>query len=242
MTLPSFLARFKTFAAAQNKKSILFSKLYLFVRSYHDAGTRIQNIPGWFDRDDVLAYRSLVKRLPPGATVIEVGTWMGRSLANVATIRGDVTFVGVDAFMKTKDDLVGVRREKAGKERLNRFYFRFLRNMIWRNVGNVSILRMDSVKAGKLIRDDTVDLIFLDAGHTFEEVRDDILAWEGKVKAGGILAGHDYHPANSVAKAVSVCLGGLEVETFAGSSVWAVVLEPSTARDGRPRPFVAPTP
>lgn len=235
MSFSSYVSRLRAFAAAENKKSILFSKLYLFVRAYDDAGTRIQNIPGWFDRGDVMAYRSLVQRLPPGATVVEVGTWMGRSLANVAKIRGDVTFVGVDAFMKTKADLVGVRRGKAETQDLDRFYFRFLRNMIRRNVGNFSILRMDSVKAGKLIRDDSVDLVFLDAGHAFEEVRDDIVAWEGRVKCGGILSGHDYHPGNGVAKAVSSCLGGLEVETFAGSSVWAVVLRPRTTGTTKPR-------
>ena len=231
MNLSAHIERVKTFASAENKKSIVYSKLHLLLHSYDDAGTRIENIPGWFDRGDVLAYRSLVQRLPAGAIVIEVGTWMGRSLANVATIRGDVTFLGVDAFARTKRELMGlVGAEVARTGSSTRFYFRFLRNMMRHAVGNFSILRMNSEKAATLIRDRSADLIFIDAGHSFEEVQGDIVAWRSRVKLGGILSGHDYHPGNSVAKAVVVCLGEREIETFPGSSVWAVVLRPSTSQ------------
>ena len=36
------------------------------------------------------------------------------------------------------------------------------------------------------------DLIFIDADHSYEAVREDIIAWWPKVKNGGIISGHDY--------------------------------------------------
>jgi len=36
------------------------------------------------------------------------------------------------------------------------------------------------------------DFVFIDADHTYESVKKDILAWYPKVKKGGIIAGHNY--------------------------------------------------
>lgn len=41
----------------------------------------------------------------------------------------------------------------------------------------------------------TFDFVFIDADHSYEGCTLDIIAWAGKVKAGGLLCGHDYdHP------------------------------------------------
>lgn len=57
---------------------------------------------------------------------------------------------------------------------------------------NSSIIRMDSTKAARLFRDETFDLVYIDADHGYESVRDDIVAWWPKIKPTGILSGHDY--------------------------------------------------
>jgi cephalosporin hydroxylase len=36
------------------------------------------------------------------------------------------------------------------------------------------------------------DLVFLDAMHTYEDVKADIERWRPKVRAGGVMAFHDY--------------------------------------------------
>jgi len=50
-----------------------------------------------------------------------------------------------------------------------------------------------SVAASKLFCDEYFDFIYIDAMHTYENVKEDILSWYPKLKKGGILAGHDYH-------------------------------------------------
>jgi hypothetical protein len=54
------------------------------------------------------------------------------------------------------------------------------------------ILRGLSVEMSKLIEDDSLGLVYLDAGHSYEAVRSDLHAWFPKLKKGGVMAGHDY--------------------------------------------------
>jgi len=51
---------------------------------------------------------------------------------------------------------------------------------------------MRSVEASQYIADGSLDLVFIDAMHNYEEGKADILAWMPKVRPGGILCGHDY--------------------------------------------------
>lgn len=46
--------------------------------------------------------------------------------------------------------------------------------------------------ASKNFHDGSVDFVFIDGDHTYESVSKDINLWFPKIKAGGILAGHDY--------------------------------------------------
>jgi len=63
------------------------------------------------------------------------------------------------------------------------------------------ILRMTSVEAARLVPDGALDFAYVDARHDHASVRADLEAWFPKVRAGGILAGHDY-PEPGVRRAV----------------------------------------
>lgn len=58
---------------------------------------------------------------------------------------------------------------------------------------NVAFIRMTSLEAAKLIPDAVFDFVYIDALHDFDNCVQDIIAWNPKVKRGGIVAGHDYH-------------------------------------------------
>ena len=55
-----------------------------------------------------------------------------------------------------------------------------------------TVIRAPSVSAARTLQDASLDFVFIDAGHDYESVRDDIQAWLPKVKPGGWLSGHDY--------------------------------------------------
>ncbi len=74
----------------------------------------------------------------------------------------------------------------------------------------VQILRTDSVEAAGSFADRSLSLVYIDADHSYEACKRDILAWAPKIVRGGILAGHDYYtnPPFDVRRAVAdVCVG-----------------------------------
>jgi predicted O-methyltransferase YrrM len=57
----------------------------------------------------------------------------------------------------------------------------------------INPIRKKSVKAAKLYKKKSIDMVFIDAAHEYHDVVEDIKSWLPKVKPGGILAGHDLH-------------------------------------------------
>lgn len=68
------------------------------------------------------------------------------------------------------------------------------------------IIRKPSIEAATEIPDASLDFVFIDADHSYEGCKADILAWTPKLKPGGLLSGHDYknteYPCFGVDKAV----------------------------------------
>jgi predicted O-methyltransferase YrrM len=62
---------------------------------------------------------------------------------------------------------------------------------------NVTIIRGKSVDVAKTVKDESLDFVFIDADHSYEAVKDDLLAWTPKVRPGGIVSGHDYYKSQS---------------------------------------------
>jgi hypothetical protein len=55
------------------------------------------------------------------------------------------------------------------------------------------IRRSDSLEAAAAIEPRTLDFVYIDADHEYESVRADIEAWQGTIRPGGLLCGHDYY-------------------------------------------------
>jgi len=77
--------------------------------------------------------------------------------------------------------------------------------------------------AAALVPDASLDFVFIDAGHQYPAIHDDIVTWERKVRPGGWFGGHDYsagHPG--VKRAVDEAFGR-RVQTAPGNIWWVVV-------------------
>jgi uncharacterized Rossmann fold enzyme len=77
------------------------------------------------------------------------------------------------------------------------------------------VVRMHSAVAAQCVADASLDFVFIDADHSYEGCKADILAWSPKVRAGGFLSGHDYdnvdYPQWGVKRAVTELLGEPEL-------------------------------
>lgn len=54
------------------------------------------------------------------------------------------------------------------------------------------VLRMLSAEAAALFTDGSLDFVYIDANHNYDQVKQDLAAWFPKIKTGGVFAGHDY--------------------------------------------------
>lgn len=154
------------------------------------------NIDGWFDFQDL--YAAVVKQLPQNAHVVEVGCWKGRSTSFLAVemINTDKNMILDCVDTWAGDAGTGVVADPNGLLRL------FLRNM--QPVASfITPIQLQSIAASRLYPDNSLDFVFIDAAHDYEQVYHDIKAWLPKVKCDGFIGGHDYRPECGVVKAVN---------------------------------------
>jgi hypothetical protein len=89
--------------------------------------------------------------------------------------------------------------------------------------GRVTKMKMTGVEAAPSIEDGTLDLVFIDDDHEYETTRANIEAWLPKVRAGGIIAGHDIRNGfPGVDSAVLDVLGATGEIHIEADSVWWV--------------------
>jgi hypothetical protein len=165
-----------------------------------------QNIQG-FDDGIPPVYQAIVQQFPSGSHFVEVGSWKGKSTAFMAVeiinSQKDIKFDCVDTWMGSEEHQEGGGffdpLVKEGK-----LFEHFTDNM--KPVeGRYTPVRKPSVEAAEQYEDNSLDFVFIDAAHDYDNVKADIHAWYPKVKENGILAGHDWgHPP--VARAVQECL------------------------------------
>ena len=141
------------------------------------------NIDGWMLPEQLGWLFNAAKEMK---SIVEIGSWKGKSTHALLTgCKGTVH--AVDIFNGS------MKKDVSGDEQYEEFM---------RNVGhfkNLEIYRMPSAEAVKKFKDKSIDMVFIDGGHTYEEVKQDIEMWLPKTKK--LICGHDYQGAD-VKKAV----------------------------------------
>jgi len=109
--------------------------------------------------------------------------------------------------------------EITDKQRIEFAEFSF--DKISKNYENVYKVKKSSVEASKDFKDGSLDLVYIDAAHDYDSVRQDILTWLPKIKKGGFIAGHDYRydPNIGVYEAVNdIFVNDYKINLFPDSS------------------------
>ncbi len=135
-------------------------------------------IEGWMLFPELMWLNDMAKKYE---TIAEVGSWKGRSThALLSGCKGSVT--AIDTWKGATDPKDGTYGQDVFKE--------FLINT--KDFGNLIVNRNESVEAAKRYADGEFDMVFIDATHTYDEVKADIEAWLPKTKR--LICGHDYSP------------------------------------------------
>lgn len=156
------------------------------------------NIQGWFTYPNL--YSKMVARAPDNALFVEIGAWKGCSTSYLAV---EIINAGKQINLDVIDTWKGsVEHNIITEEQQEALYREFLQNTS--PVKHlIRPIRTTSLQGSKLYEDNSLDFVFIDASHTYEDVIVDINSWFPKVKQGGYIGGHDYgHPWIEVQDAV----------------------------------------
>jgi precorrin-6B methylase 2 len=163
---------------------------YLLGRTAIGLDTCETGLNGWTTDIELATLSSLASK---SDSVVEIGCWKGRSTETLLkACKG--TVYAVDHWQGTDTDITGAW------VCLEDIYSQFMDNV--GHYSNLKVMKGCSVDMANKFNGDKVDMVFIDAGHSYEECKADIEAWLPKCRK--IICGHDYvdeHPG--VMKAVN---------------------------------------
>lgn len=149
------------------------------------------DIQGWFGPRAVEEYGKIVRRYP-GGNFVEVGIWKGKSFASVMPVLLELNYqniYAVDHFLG-QPDLRDTVHSDASKLDLYQIFTDNMSKLGYN--GKYKVLKMNSVEAAGQFLDNSLDVVFIDADHSYEAFNADLGAWIPKIKSGGTICGHDY--------------------------------------------------
>ena len=165
-------------------------------------------IEGWFNMEN--QYLELLENTPDGGIFVELGTYKGKSTSFIVTEmlnKGrNVKFYTVDTFQGDSGSTDKQEVEAYTKVNVSKMYEEFKQNTKHLE-GKFTTMVNYSDEAAEYFLDNSVNSLFIDAGHSYEAVLKDITAWLPKMKNGGIMSGHDYNSWQGVKKAVNSFFG-----------------------------------
>jgi len=136
----------------------------------------------------------------------EIGVWEGQHAEWICQMAPKLELLCIDGWERFAvksgyhSPVRCVRARQKAEQRLAKY--------------KATILPMLTDEAAALVPDRSLDFIFIDASHGFDDVMRDLLLWVPKVKPDGIISGHDYEttvmgwPAeNGVKEAVHAYIG-----------------------------------
>lgn len=133
-------------------------------------------------------YSLATKRAKKDTVFVEIGSWSGHSTSMIASaikaLGGHLSCV--DHWKGSE----GTELLKLAKD--NNVYEIFANNMKGSGLWDyITPLVMSSKEAVAKFEDKSIDFLFLDGDHRYEQFKEDLVMWLPKMKVGGIICGHD---------------------------------------------------
>jgi len=172
------------------------------------------HIEGWMQVSELVWLHAASQLVD---SVLEIGSWKGRSTC--ALLSGcEGTVYAVDHWKGSEAERDSAHLEASQKD----IHAEFKDNV--GHFGNLVELRMSSTEAATKV--DAVEMVFIDGGHEYQDVVDDIRRWQPKTTK--ILCGHDYD-WGSVRRAVDDCFGNAVSNPIC--NIWSVAMDPAFAQE-----------
>ena len=161
--------------------------------TFEQAWSRSASIEGWLAEEQARALYEAAGRVPPGASIVEIGSHHGRSTVILACGRSDACaeVVAVDPFSDPRwgggEGSLEVFRENVAEAGVD---------------ASVRPVRGLSAEAAASWDGSPIGVLYVDGAHDEESVLADIDGWERFITPGGRVLFHDCFSAPGVTKAV----------------------------------------
>lgn len=152
-----------------------------------DVIAAVDDIPGFLYPREIAHLYALASEIPQGGTVVELGCYRGKSTTALAYgVREQAgNLYTIDPFEGTMVGNIALQKQYA-MEVMERMYDRFLDKHVEIYVGYSHDIVQDW-KHGY------IDLLFIDAEHSYESVARDLADWSPLVTDTGRIALHDHN-------------------------------------------------
>src|SRR5206468_284754 len=176
----------------------------------------IEDVEGWLSDDQARRLWQCAQRVPAGGTIVEIGSYRGRSAIVLARASGgSARVVAIDPHAGNDRGPQQIHGSSEEGEADNRAFRANLDRAgvaaAVRHVRRPSQDALDDV-AGQ------VDLLYVDGAHRFRPARDDVARWGARVKPGGALLVHDSFSSIGVTLALLRLMAGSREFRYAGRS------------------------
>jgi hypothetical protein len=137
----------------------------------------------------------LFKYMKEGAVGAEIGVWKGELSAAILEYTKPSELHLIDPWIayKTAHGVLKEEDTRDGAEDDRHGYVlkRFANDI---NQGKVVVHKQFAVEAAVKFTEHQFDWIYVDGGHTYEDVKQDLSTYFDKIKVGGYIIGDDYNP------------------------------------------------
>ncbi len=149
-------------------------------------------------------------------TIVELGAYVGDSTEIFSKFFKKV--ISIDTWTDWIDEKTGKNYFKYPMVEIEKQYDERIQSL-----DNVVKIKADSHETSDRYEDQSLDMVYIDADHSYEAVKKDILMWYLKVKIGGIISGHDFDDKkfSGCTKAIKELLG--EPEFRSSETSWGFV-------------------
>ncbi len=140
----------------------------------------------------------ILPHMPKGGLVAEVGVALGDYSRKILNIMEPKHFWAIDLFdLHHASQIWGRDCKEVFQDKTHE---QFYQNMFATEMqkDQLSTLKGFSQEAATQLEDGVLDMVYIDAGHDYESVRQDIQAYKSKLKPDGFLVMNDYIMADHV--------------------------------------------
>jgi len=151
-----------------------------------------RDIDGWLSEQEALGLYQTTRKLGSNATVVEIGSWMGKSTYCIAKGLSSGKIFAIDPFNADAGHDDSSQENYNDKGANKDLLVAFKKNMEQRGVAQ-KITPKKGYSQDFHTEFNTIDFLFIDGDHSIEGCKLDFELYAHKVVKGGYIAFHDFY-------------------------------------------------